>query len=408
MKNVKSVFDEECSHLKFDKALAKRLSQYIISFINKNEDHMTFFGGNLTGVQVVRFTTQDKDKWFSEVLETDEFVLEEAITALPTINKNFFISSDTFNLSSVWLVHKLMNSPYLNDEEKSHAMLNAALALQFKFLTSLLYRYFRYPADPEVAAATYAQLSMKFAIKQYGNWSRTLEARCEDMYGPNSIHRDTFKRFNNDASIVYLLNDAQGRIRDMLKNIYAEFMKMNKLGKRIIATSATVELDGESILKDKTKNLTNYTRYLHSIIADKNSFIKPELQGVIEKIMSTMPPKLLNQTLEWCSHNYRQPKAKVIEDIIDLTMIHAFSYIGSNRSVIKDVSDLPGFIAKLRGVYMSSRSVDRDLLALREMGENIVKQATTTKNASVISSVKTGLLLYLVLRAFTQQHYSAK
>jgi len=70
--NVKRVFDESCSHLKFDAKLAKRFSDYVISFVNKNEDSMTFFGSGLMGVQIVRFTAQDKDKWFNDVLEADD------------------------------------------------------------------------------------------------------------------------------------------------------------------------------------------------------------------------------------------------------------------------------------------------------------------------------------------------
>lgn len=407
-KNVKAVFDENCSHLKFDNKLAKKFSDYQIGFVNKNDDSMTFFGGNLIGVQVVRFTNQDKEKWFTDILEIDDILLEEKLLDLPDINKNFHVSSDLFNLSAVWLIHSFMNSPLLHDKQKEQAILDVALALNYKFLTSLLYQYFRYPADPQIAAAAYAQLSYKFAIKQYGSWYATLVARCQDFLSDDSIHYQTLKKFNNDSRIVYMLNDTQGRIRDMVKNICSEFYKVRDQGIKIKTTSSlTLDNDGEQIVKDKTKNLLAYTRYLHSIISDKNSFVKSELIDVIANVMHTMPPKLLVQTLEYCSSNYRHMGATEIEELIDLTVTHSFSYLNNNRNLLKDTNDLAALISRLRGVYMSSRSNESDLILMRKKAEHIVKHATKVKNDNVIASVRTALLLYLVLRAFTKNYYSA-
>lgn len=407
IKNVKSVFDEELAHLKFDNKLAKKFNEFQINFTNKNEDHMMFFGGNLFGVQTVRFSTQDTEKWFTDILEADDISLEEKILETPVINPLFHVSSDLFNLSALWLIHKFMNSPLLNDKQKQQAMLDVALIMHYRFMTSLLYRYFKFPADPQVAAATYAQLSYKFAIKQYGSWYATIVARCEDFLSDDSIHHKTLKKFNDDTEIVYMVNDAQGRIRDMFKNLYAVFIKTNQEGVKINSTSTlSLDHDGEQIVKDKTKNLLSYTRYLHSIVGDKNSFIKDEIMGVICSVLHTMPPKLLRQTLEWTSANYRHMGAVEVEEVIDLTLTHSFSYLSNNRNVLKDNNDLAGLISKLRGVYMSSRSTEIELLEMRSKAESIVKFATHVKNDSVIASVRTGFLLYLVTRAYTKNHYS--
>src|SRR5205085_2123124 len=76
-------------------------------------------------------------------------------------------------------------------------------------------------------------------------------------------------------------------------------------GKKIISVSSVLEHDGKEILRDRNKSLIVYSRYLNSIITDKNSFIREELLVVIEKIILTMPPKLFRQTLVWMSENYR-------------------------------------------------------------------------------------------------------
>ena len=164
--------------------------------------------------------------------------------------------------------------------------------------------------------------------------------------------------------------------------------------------------DGDEILRDTVKGLTNYSRYLHTVISDKDSFIKKELTDIITKIMHTMQPKLFIDTLEWCSSNYKFAQSRSVETLIDGTLTHSFNYLADNRTILKENTDLPGMLSKLRGVYMSSRSTDEDLLKIRINAEKIIRQATGTRNENAIASVRTGLLLYIVLRAFTMNYYS--
>ena len=415
VKSVKSIFDKECSNLKINSELIRKIQHYQISFVNKNSDHIEFFGGNLLGVQVVRFTNQDNDRWFEEILQASETNLEHQLITLPTINHEFFIvASNTMNISCVWLLHAIFNSPHLTDKEKHDGMIDVVLVLQYKFLTSRLYRHFPFPADRSTAEATYAQLSYKFAIKIYGSWSAVLLARAEAIIaakdpitGKPSIHYETITKLDDDEDIRYMLNDTQGRIRDMLKNIYDVFINVHRSGERILTTSSTtISHDGVEILKDKTRNLLAYNRYINSVISDKNSFIREELIGIIEKVMATMSPSLFRMTLEWMSDNYRLKGSDEIENILNTVLTHSFDYLSKNRSSVRNVNDLPGLISKLRGVYMSSRSTDPVLINLRKSVEKVVMDATGNKNNSVVASVRTGVLLYVILRSFTMKHYS--
>ena len=407
-KTISDVFEEHCGHLKFDAKLAMKVNSFQVGFVNRNEEHMTFFGGNLTGVQVVRFTTHDKDSWFTDIMEVDDLALEEDLDALPSVNPEFKVSSNVFNQACCWMIHKFLNSPLLGDKEKHQAMLDCALVLYYRYLTSLLFRYFKYPASQEVAAMTYAQFSYKFELKQEGSWYGLLVSRSNKLIAQNSIHYKTFKNYNNDQAIIYLLNDSQGRIRDILKNIYSVFRRVVDSGSKIKVTSALIEHDGEQILKDSTKNLSSYIRYLHSIVSDESSFVKDDIVELIARILKTMPAKMLRKTLAWCSINHKHVHVKEVEDLIDMTLVHSFGYLANNRNTIKDTSDLPLLISKLRGVYTSSRSTDPELLAMREKAQFIVRQATGSKNDSLVASIRTGLLLYITIRAFTMHHYSGK
>jgi hypothetical protein len=64
-----------------------------------------------------------------------------------------------------------------------------------------------------------------------------------------------------------------------------------------------------------------------------------------------------------------------------------------------------GLLVRLKGVYTSARSTDPALISLREKTEAIVKKATGSNNVSLLPPVRTGVCLYIVLRALTMKHY---
>lgn len=404
--SIKQIYDEECAHLRFDKALLKKVILMESSFVNKRQEHVQFFGGALTGVEIVRFTDDDRNKLFMEILEVSDIDLQNRVHTLAAIETHRIVSSDIFNISCIWLMYGFYTSEYLDDEMRREGAVRVCMYLQYKFLTSRLYRHFKYPADPEIAAATYASLSYKYALKVHGSWGAALRARAESVVAKDSIWVDVLTKLNNDVRVVQMLNDVQGRIRDMLKNIASVHYEMANRGVKIAKSSSLVETDGEMILKDKSKSLTTYLRYINTITSDKNSFIRQELLDVIASVMPTMSPKNLKQVLEWVSVNHRHLSNNLVGDTVELIMEHMFDYLTGNKSTIRNKSDLVGLMSKIRGIYMSSRSTDSKLLAIRDNVEKIIKMSTKIKDPSAIAATRTGFMLYVVLRTFTMHHYA--
>lgn len=408
---IKAVFDEGCQGTVADTKLAGTIAAYVARLTHKNEDHISFFGGNLFGVDVVRFMPADRDAWFDDIIQSDEFGLDDALIkqgqTILAIQKQWQVSSDVMNLSSVWLLHHIHISPKLSDKQKHEASMAVLLVLQFKFFTSRLQQHFRYPADRAIAEAAYKELTFKYTIKQYGTWLKLFNARSEEILSEQSIHRDVIRKMDNDLKIVYMLNDIQGRIRDMEKNLYGVYLKVRDQGIKISSQSMLVEHDGEEALRDKTNGLASHVTYLLSVVGDQNSFIKAELAKVIEQIMPTMSPKHFLTTLVWISANSSSSYGGSIRELLENTLVHSFDYLSEDRGIMRNTSDLTGMLARLRGVYMSSRSTDPALLKIREQCETMVGKAISNKNNSVLSSVRTGVLLYITLRAMTKKHYTA-
>lgn len=402
---IRSIYGEECAHVRADLNLFKKVCEMEARFVNKKEEHIQFFGGNLTGVHVVRFAQDDFDIFFDEILEIDEVVLSERIWSLPDINREYKISSNIFNISCVWLMHLFANSPYLSEEQKLEAQVRVALYLNYRFYTSISFWFFKYPANPETAAATYAQLSNRFLLKACGSWGATLRRRSLDIVSEGSIWHSTIAKLNDDYAVVKMLNDIQGRIKDIVKNIYSVFVHVHQQGTKISTSSTLIETDGELIMRDRVKGPAVYTRYIRGVIPDKNSFVRYELQQLVTNVVPTAPTHYFDQTLAWVSSNFNYLSDRKLESTVELIMEHAFDYLSENRQLLKRKDDIQTVLLKLRGTYTSSRATDAKLMAIKEQVEDVVRVATKSKNGSAIAAVRTAFCLYVVIRAFTKDHY---
>lgn len=405
-RSIKDVFKEHCKGLEVNDKLVKAIKRYDSDFINKNQDHITFFGGNLLGVQKVRFVHSDRERWFYEILGCDESQLQADLLELDTVYEDRAVTSDAMNLSCVYLAHLVANSTTISKEAKHETMVYIFSIMLYKFLTSRLSRLFKYTANEATAEATYSLLSKKYDIKQLGNWLAVIRHMSNAVVVQDSIHYQTILRMNDDPKVSYVVSDIQTRIRNMLKGIYGVHLSAHEQGLKIGTTSSIIEHDGEAMLKDKTKSPLVYIRYISEVITDKESFMREELLVIIEKLMHTMSPRLFRDTLDWMSKNYRQRQAEAIDSVISETIIHSLNYFNHNRNLVRHTTDLPELLSRLRGVYMSSRSTDPVLLHLRDTLGALITTATGNKNETAISSARTGVMLYIVLRTMTMRYYT--
>lgn len=406
MQNVKKIFDRICGHLVFDRILLQKVQTYERRFVNKNETHIAFFGGNLMGVHPVRFKDEDRRRWFDEILEADEDELEDELHSLPDILSHRHVSSDVMNLSGFWMAHRFLTSDKLNDQQRQDGAVAVMLAIHYKFITSTLADWFKYQADPVIAQATYAALNKRFGLKVVGSWGALLQQRALAIVSKGGLHYQRLMDFNSDLDVVYMVNDSQGRVKDILKNIRDIFtMVQNAPELQIRSVGSMVELDGELKVRDKTRLYSTYQRYLLDTIPDRNSFIVPELVEVVCKLVPTMPKQALKETLIYLSNNVSPKADKRVQAICEITLQHAFDYLAKNPNTMASKSDIAGLLRKMRALYQASRTSSNQILEMREVTESVVQTATRSKNKVLLSSVRNAVLLYLILRTFTMNHY---
>jgi hypothetical protein len=246
---------------------------------------------------------------------------------------------------------------------------------------------------------TYANLSNKYLIKKLGSWHAVVDYRSKEMTGKDSIHLSNLYKFSDDSTITYAISDGQGRIRDMIKNYYAEFALVLESGGRINTTGGTYfDADGEETLRDKTRSVESDVQYMLQILSDRNSFIKHDLVQVIVGINKNTSAKMLNSVLQLVHDGSMNEHSSLMQDFVQRVVIYSYHLL--NQSQIENMRDYPKVLTNLKNLYLSTRSTDAELLKIRDMGAKIVKLSSKSKfSESLMMATRTSLILYICLRA---------
>lgn len=404
--SLRNIFDEVCRDLVVDPYLVKRIAKYKNGFIEKNEEHIAFFGGNLLGTETVRHTPADRDTFFEDIMGIDEHDTRRAILTSPLITADFKRLSDPYNLTALYLVYRLNVSNKLPERMKQQAMLDVVYMLQVKLFTSILSHWFKHRAQVDEAKATYAEMTKRFGIKEAGSWNQWFINRSIDFLDPNTgLHRQVFKTFAPDDKVCYAVTEPQDRLRATMKKFSKVFQEVRKKGSRIKSVSGTLEIDGELMVKSLTTASRRYLDYIKSVIGDKNTFIREEVLNVVTDAVHTAPERLLLQLLTFASDNYGKGKAVPVEPLVDELILHAIEFVNQNQILIKRTDDLGLLVTRLKALYGTSKMRDIGLIKAKECADRIVMRARVSKNSGTNAALRTALELYIVLRTLSMNYY---
>lgn len=399
------VFEKLGSYLVVNDKWALSLQKYVYSFITRKVgmvDHMAFFGAPYLGLEKITFTTADRNQWFSEIFDCDEEELRENLHAVSSINKDWAVVGDAFNMTIPYLLHRIHRSG-LNERVKHRAMVDVVSMYHYKCLTSIVHNDYPFTARKEVVLETYNRLSLKYDIKRYGSWRALIEARAEYIIDPKTgIHYEAFTKMQDDKKIVYMVGDIQNRLRRAINDINKVFHDVKNKTNIVKLESARVSLQDELTIKSVTKEVTQHVQYLDRILTEETSFFNEELMNHAAGVLDGVRMDMLQYVLQEFPKRYNNPKKPEYKQFTETVVLHMFEYLHTNG--IKK-SNVYNVLIKMRGAYGASRSNNDMVKTIRELGDQIVIEITGRKTPQWVLTTRTALSLFMVLRVVSKDYF---
>jgi hypothetical protein len=199
-----------------------------------------------------------------------------------------------------------------------------------------------------------------------------------------------------------MVTDIQTRIREVVKAQTRVFHAVRENNGRIITTSTVMQLDEGIAVRDTQRTFSQYSRYILDIGGRPVDFIRSDLVEIVLSNVSSADRKVFQATLTYFCANFNDTKKPYVKELATESLLYAFDFISRNSIRLNDLVEV---LSKLKSMYVASRIRDNHILNLRNIGDRVVREAANKKESVPVAAERTALLVYIILRALTKQHY---
>lgn len=378
--------------------LAKKIVTFLQAFVNKNDEHTAFFGGNLLGVHKITWGDEYEGRsWLEEICGVEDIdQLQDDLYDIKDINPSHVTSSSLTNLSFLYMSH-LLYASNLKEETKHNAIVATIMLAHCKHLTSLMGRRFRHAANPATARAMYEGLKYDSSLKKHGSWLALIRNRGEQVLADKFIWKRDLEKFDNDKRVTKWANDLQTRIRNLVNVLTRNFYDVHKEANRINTYNHLNDIGGELELSAFKSQQANLQREMMSFYTRKNDLMKEQLIDMTTAVITTSDKRLLEETLGFMVENNR-PLHKDLVQLTETLVIFMYSVARENNIPMKDISKL---VAKYVDMFRGSGTRREDILTIKNIIKQITDQAVPRARRSMQTSTRVALFTYLVIRIFS-------
>lgn len=392
-KDVLALFETTFVHANpIDEELYKKIKIFRINWAQKNEDHIEFLGGTLIGSQPVRFSSLDEDNFFIDVLNVDRDTLVTNIRITKGIDYKRKVESNPFYLTIMYLCHKFTISR-LPEKIKTDAVKELYYLFAYKTISSLIMHYFKFNAEVSLLKAVENRLSGKFLIRQVDSWQDLFEYRSRDIL-PSGLHYQRMKKFSTD-DCLRMIRDLQGRIRDIIKNIYAILIEVKEANEKVISTNNIVEGEDGITIGDVTNGNDIYVKELARLISSERDLIDNDLLYLISSVVKQFEVNDVISFLQYISNN----DFKCKKDLAEIIVLEGIEALERRRltNYNKNFLDVLRFV---RNWFISSHNSKEFRELKKELEKEAVKVLFIKKNWRTMTAT-TNVCIYLFCKAIT-------
>lgn len=401
---VKEALEELLGKYKYDTNLYKNLLKYNINFITNDTEKKSLFSSRLIGCQYIKYTQYDKNIFYNELFNIDYTDVVEKIKTITTIDKNFKVARDDINLVTLYIAHKFLTNTSLEEKKRLEYTKEAIKYFCYRSLIVLVSNFFIYPISEEKAQSLIEHLSYKYIIKKVKNWKEYCDYRAEDFIQSKNL--EVIKNFNNDNDIVITINEIYNKIKDTIKNIYSEMLKLEEKTSIIKSSSKVInDIEGEKVILDKLDSPEAYIYHIESSLIDKSKFITNEIIEITTNIIKYISFKQLKELLELIyEYNYKDIKNnKEIKDILNRIIIITLEFLHKNSIFISKNSNIISTINSILGTLLYSRNNIVTINKLKEDIDHLIikvyKENKLKYNEKYISNIRNCFFIYIIIKS---------
>lgn len=400
---------------KFPITITDSILKQLILIVKKYEirgDHPLALNSPLLGVNMILFVQSDRDMLF-DLFNKEESDLKKIIRDIPSINNNFIVVSDSFNIFCTWVLYNIQKNHKLNKKLKYEASFALMNYFQYRFFSSIINYYYPYKANEAIMMAVIHNLNLKFDITKYKTWKKVIYKRSEDTLDKHSPHEKTLKDYEPDDSILYLITDTQTRIRNQIKVISSLFHEYKEKNNLIKTYTLTANIDGDVVIKDSTFIFDGITEKIFSQMIHGNEFINDKYIIFISKLFKILSASMIRTLLIKLSevakdqaYKKQEEKERVIKSeklILGLkSLTREIIKSTYNYMIEKDINinNKILVIDTTKKIFSYSRIVNPDILKIKDSLAYLLSKLNLTNRKATLSSLGIIVPMYMILKSF--------
>lgn len=379
-------------------------------FWGLRKTHPLTLDGPYLGVDPIAFTTSDYNALF-DVFGLHVKDVEKVIRNTPSINRSFVVTSDPFNLLSLWIVH--LAPIYIKDQRICRDFqMNVLRYLHWKFFSSIVNNTFRYGTNRGVCEAVIASLSRKSDIIRLESWRRLIESHVEKIVDPKDRFYQTIVDGSPDDMFLRVISESQTSIRAKIITFANAYYETHAAGDSMgFVSSIAQNEEGEKIIAQTASVIDSSSSAMLSEILNPNMFVHDISIEDVSKLFTTISPRMLktallkiNETaiLQASSRTFDKVKndkdgtlyigvrVLIIEIIKSMIRLCRFKKVNmGNKAKVFET---------MKNIYASSRNLDSDILNIKRSISHLVDPFNITVNDASKSALRLAVIYYVVYR----------
>ena len=399
-KDIKELCEYYTRHIVFNIPFIKQIESFRLAWVQKGDEYIDFLGSNFIGAHTIRFSARDENTLWVDILNIDMESFAYDLIRVPGINKNFkTISNPTLQIL-VYLMHRFSISD-LKDNIKQTAIENIYSIFAYKVLGSLYSHYFNYKVEEGIAKIVFEKMSNKFLIKKM-HWQDVILYRAKDLL-KGGLHYNRLTSYKTEEAI-WIINDLETRLRDIIKNAYKILIKVNEDGIKIKDSSMLETIDDNTQFKEFINNPTKYVIYLRNIINQPTEFVREDLVDLIrdDAVLPAIQKDIFLQII-----NYISSEIEIIEgsknDFIEMIVVDSLAYLRRKNMINNLETSLLPILVTIRN-YWSSSTADKGIVKdIKKELTRIAIEATGRRTGHIVATYVIGVIIYTFLRGLIRK-----